>query len=116
MFQLYAHSQYLLFLVAVLLSHSIQRKVKIFIERNFYRRRYDEERRLGDRAVPGEGDRRGARGKDRGRKRRGARIDLPGPAAEGSEGKGANPRTGTFIELPQNRDRHQNRDVAENYR
>ena len=30
-----------LFLVAVLLSHSIQRRVKIFIERNFYRHRYD---------------------------------------------------------------------------
>ena len=30
-----------LFLVAVLLSQNIQRKVKIFIERNFYRHRYD---------------------------------------------------------------------------
>jgi putative PEP-CTERM system histidine kinase len=30
-----------LFLVAVLLSQSMQRKVKIFIERNFYRHRYD---------------------------------------------------------------------------
>jgi putative PEP-CTERM system histidine kinase len=30
-----------LFLVAVLLSHRIQRKVKIFIERNFYRHKYD---------------------------------------------------------------------------
>ncbi len=30
-----------LFLVAVLLSNSIQRKVKIFIERNFYRHRYN---------------------------------------------------------------------------
>ena len=45
---------------------------------------HHEKRRLRDRAVPGEGDRRGARGKDRGRKRRGARILLPGPAAEGS--------------------------------
>ena len=30
-----------LFLVAVLLSNSIQRRVKIYIERNFYRHRYD---------------------------------------------------------------------------
>ena len=30
-----------LFLVAVLLSHSIQKRVKTFIERNFYRHRYD---------------------------------------------------------------------------
>ena len=30
-----------LFLVAVLLSHSAQKRVKIFIERNFYRHRYD---------------------------------------------------------------------------
>jgi putative PEP-CTERM system histidine kinase len=30
-----------LFLVAVLLSHSVQKRVKIFIERNFYRHRYD---------------------------------------------------------------------------
>ena len=30
-----------LFLVGVLLSHSIQRQVKIFIERNFYRHRYN---------------------------------------------------------------------------
>ncbi|PWB63152.1 MAG: PEP-CTERM system histidine kinase PrsK, partial [Deltaproteobacteria bacterium] len=30
-----------LFLVAVLLSHNIQKKVKTFIERNFYRHRYD---------------------------------------------------------------------------
>ena len=71
-----------------------------------------EERRLRDRAVPGEGDRRGARGEDRGRKRRGARLLLPGPAAEGtpepgrswkpqnSRRTGTDIRTGTFLRSP----------------